>query len=118
VRLAEELSVRFQGVPIVPMLLGARAGTTESDGAVSAADRIPSPEDERVSPRRRGLLPGSILGRRRRLAEVILARAARERYGLLLVGDDPAHAETPILTRRFLEELFRNAPCPVVALRG
>jgi nucleotide-binding universal stress UspA family protein len=117
-RLAEELSVRFQGVPILPMLLGAGTGPSDSSGARSAAHRAPTAEEDETSPRRRGLLSGSLLGRRRRLAEVILARAARERYGLLLVGDDPAHAETPILTRRFLEELFRNAPCPVVALRG
>ena len=49
---------------------------------------------------------------------LILQAAARLRYGLLLVGEESIRGEGPLLTRRFLEELFRRAPCPVVAIRG
>lgn len=121
-RMAEELSVRFETVPIVPLPLGAaeRPTAEEPPSAEPAVADGAETRDRasRRSARRGGLLGPRLLGRRRRLPEAILAHAARERYGLLLVGDDPAHAETPIVTRRFLEELFRNAPCPVVALRG
>ncbi len=106
--LAEELSVKAGGVPVVTLTLGSEAGPAD------APDR-----SSRGVPllRRHAPLAGPILGRRRRLPELILAAAARERYGLLLVGEEPV-AGGSLLTRRFLEELFRRAPCPVLAARA
>lgn len=109
-RVAEELSVRNGGVPVVTLELGGRGsgGASERDEA-----------SVRGVPRRhkRSLFSESLLGRRRRLPEMILRAAQGERYGLLLVGGEEEDNEGPFLTRRFLEELFRAAPCPVVALR-
>ncbi len=111
--LAEELSVRAGGIPVITLALG-----------TEARDEGFSPEDEEQSSRgvpivrKRSFLPSSIVGRRHRLPELILQAAARERYGLLLVGEESDHlAAGPLLTRRFLETLFRAAPCPVLALR-
>ena len=112
-QVAEEFAMRNHGIPIVTMALGTRG--------VTAADWGGGPER---SPRgipllhRRSLFSEALLLRRNRLAELILAEAARERYGLLLVGDEASHGEGPLLTRRFLEDLFRGAPCPVLAVRG
>jgi hypothetical protein len=55
--------------------------------------------------------------RRGRLPAVILQAAQRERFGLLLVSEEGDQSGGALLTRRFLEELFRAAPCPVLALR-
>ncbi|HTT72947.1 MAG TPA: universal stress protein [Thermoplasmata archaeon] len=110
-RVAEELSVRNQGIPVITLSLGART---------SAGDRA---DVEERSPRgiaithKHSFFPAATLGRRRRLPEVIVEAAARERYGLLLVGEETDRVASPLLTRRFLEELFRAAPCPVLALR-
>jgi nucleotide-binding universal stress UspA family protein len=111
-RIAEEIAVRGRGIPIVHLSLAARE----------------SPPDDRTfpgrSPRgvpfvtRRSFFSRTLLGRRHRLPELILAEAARERFGLLIVGEEAAHPESPLLTRSFLEELFRAAPCPVMAVRG
>lgn len=108
-RLAEELAVRNKGIPIITLSL-------------AGGGRGPDPPPDR-SPRgvpvlhRRPLLSPALLGRRHRLAELIMKEAARERYGLLIVGDDTTQP-APMITRRFLEELFRAAPCPVIAVRG
>ncbi|MCI4350867.1 MAG: universal stress protein [Thermoplasmata archaeon] len=107
---AEEIALYGHGTPIVTLALGAR------DGAV--------PEPATRSPRglpihhKHSAFSEAILGHRHRLPELILQAAARLRYGLLLVGEESIRGEGPLLTRRFLEELFRRAPCPVVAIRG
>jgi nucleotide-binding universal stress UspA family protein len=112
-RLAEELAVRFHGTPIVALSMALR-------GQEPTGGWTPPGRSARGVPieHRRSAISSKILGRRRRLPELILVAAARERYGLLLVAEDPGHTEGPLLTRRFLEELFRSAPCPVVALRA
>ncbi len=113
IRLAEELAVRRHGIPIITLSLGSRDLVAE-----------PNAEGPTRSPRglplehRRSRFSSAVLGRRRRLPEIILQQAARERYGLLLVAEEPGLSEGPLLTRRFLEELFRAAPCPVMAVRG
>jgi nucleotide-binding universal stress UspA family protein len=110
-RIAEELSVRGHGIPILTLQLSAREG----------GEPLPT---EDVSPRglplvrRQRFFSSSLLGRRHRLPELILSQAARERYGFLLVGDEGKRPEAPLLTRSFLEELFRGAPCPVMAVHG
>ena len=107
--LAEELSVKAGGVPVITLALGGTGGAS-SDRPDRTSRGVPTARHERP-------FPGSILGRRRRLPEVILAAAARERYGLLLVGEEPIGGGS-LLTRRFLDELFRSAPCPVLAVRS
>ncbi len=109
--LAEEISVRAGGIPVLALALGAAS----EDGA--------GPEGEELTARgvplvrKRSLRPGAFVGRRQRLAELLVQAAARERYGLLLVGEESDHlAGGPLITRRFLESLFRAAPCPVLAL--
>lgn len=112
-RVAEELAVRRHGIPIITLSLGARDSGpgAESEGPSRSPRGLPLEH-------RRSLFSAAVLGRRRRLPELILAQAARERYGLLLVAEEPGQAPGPLLTRRFLEELFRAAPCPVMAIRG
>jgi len=107
--LAEEISVKAGGVPVVTLALGGTGGSTST-----APERT-----SRGVPTVRHVLtyPGALVGRRRRLPDVILSAAARERYGLLLVGEEQV-AGGSLLTRRFLDELFRRAPCPVVAVRA
>ncbi|MGA7922722.1 MAG: universal stress protein [Thermoplasmata archaeon] len=110
-QIAEEFSMRNGGIPIVEITIARRGGP-----------KAP-PEEPSRSPRglplqhRRSFISESILFRRRRLPELIVSQAARERFGLLLVGEEPVHGEGPLLTRTFLEELFRAAPCPVMAVR-
>jgi len=110
--LAEELAVRNTPAPVVTLSLGPREGS----------ETAPAEDSEETSPRgvtivhRRSLFAGATLGRRLRIPEVLLLAAARERYGLLLVGEEE-RAGSALITRRFLEELFRAAPCPVLALR-
>jgi nucleotide-binding universal stress UspA family protein len=112
-QLAENISVRHSGIPLITMHLS-------PEGRAERAERL---ENDRSSTPR-GVphhrlwvpLPARLL-RRSQLPEIILAAAKEERYGLLLVGDDPTHDDTPLLTRRTVEELFRAAPCPVLALR-
>jgi len=110
IALAEELSVKTGGAPVITLALGPETGEDVSPGATRTSRGVPTA-------RRTAPLRGAILGRRRRLPEMILAAAARERYGLLLVGEEPV-AGGSLLTRRFLEELFRRAPCPVLAVRA
>jgi nucleotide-binding universal stress UspA family protein len=112
VRLAEEISVHSGGIPVITLQLGARS----SGGAAVERDEASARGVPRVH--KRSFFSESVLGRRTRLPELMLQAAQRERFGLLLVGGDDEGAEAPLLTRRFLEELFRAAPCPVVAIRG
>jgi len=110
--LAEELAVRNPPASVVTLTLGARMGSGDAG------------DEEREETSARGvriahhlsLFSEVTLGRRRRLPELILQSAQRERYGLVLVGEEE-HAGSSLLTRRFLEELFRAAPCPVLAFR-
>ncbi len=107
--LAEELALKAGGVPVVTLALGPETSHT---GTAPERSSRGVPLLRRASP-----VSGSLFGRRRRLPELILGAAARERYGLLVVGEQPI-AGGSLLTRRFLEELFRGAPCPVLAVRG
>ncbi|HEV2316318.1 MAG TPA: universal stress protein [Thermoplasmata archaeon] len=110
--LAEEIAVRGGGIPIIQLALGSRPSPGEPN---------PAPQ---LSPRglpletRRSFFSESILGRNRRLPEIILREAARERYGLLIVGEEAGLSMRPLLSRSFVEQLFRTAPCPVLAVRG
>ncbi|MGB6501713.1 MAG: universal stress protein [Thermoplasmata archaeon] len=110
-QLAEVLSVRNGGVPVVLLSLGPRG---PGEGISVHEER-----SERGVPftRKRSIISEALLGRRGRLAELMLQAASKERFGLLLVGEEDADAGGPLLTRRFLEELFRAAPCPVIAMR-
>ncbi len=110
-RLAEELSVHAHGIPIIALQLSAE----RTEGAAPPPSRSPRGVPLHFHP---VLSPAAFLGGRRRLAELILAEAARERYGILLVGEEAPSEGAPLITRRFLEELFRAAPCPVIAVRG
>ena len=110
-QLAEEIAVRNQGAPVITLTLGPRS----DDGAVAGWNE----RTARGVPitHKRSFFSEAILGRRRRLPELMLQAAARERFGLLLVGEEQDQEGGRLLTRRFLEELFRAAPCPVMALR-
>lgn len=108
--LAEELSVKAGGVPVVTIALGPGDGAGTPGGPETTSRGVPLV-------RRSSPFSGSLLGRRRKLPELILSAAARERYGLLLVGEEPVGGGA-LLTRRFLESLFRDAPCPVLAVRS
>ena len=109
-RVAEELAVRNKGIPIITLTLSGY-GTQGAPAPARSPRGVPILH-------RRSLLSKALLGRRHRLAELILHEAARERYGLLIVGDDSTRYQAPLITRRFLEELYRAAPCPVIAIRG
>lgn len=112
-RIAEEIAVRNSNAPVIALALGSREGPEEE---------VEGPEGTgpRGTPitRRRSFFPASILGRRHRLPQLILEAAARERFGLLVVGEEADQSGGPLLTRRFVEELFRAAPCPAMAVRG
>jgi nucleotide-binding universal stress UspA family protein len=110
-QIAEEIALRNKGIPIVTLSIAARGGG-------SSGEEAPSRSPRGVPLRRRHALFSETLLGRRRLPELVLQEAARERYGLLLVGEEATPSEGPLLTRRFLEELFRAAPCPVLAVRG
>lgn len=109
VQVAEQLSVRTGGIPLVTLHL--------SETGVSGGGA--SPTTERGVPIRTKTIhfPTRLLRRGPSLPSIILSEAAKERYGLCLIAEDPQRTEGPLLTRRFLEELFREAPCPVIALR-
>jgi nucleotide-binding universal stress UspA family protein len=104
--LAEQLSVRSQGIPILTIHFAERAVPSQS---VSSERGVP--RRHKVVP-----LPQRFLSRGN-LAQAILTEVERERSGLCLVGEDSQRSDGPLLTRRFLEDLFRNAPCPILALR-
>lgn len=114
-RLAEEIAVRHHGIPIVTLHLGPVGGSE------STVERSPRGVPMRHRPR----LGSGLFGHGgQRVADVILKEAAEERYGLLLVGEESSESEAAggpegaRITRRFLEDLFRGAPCPVIAVRG
>jgi nucleotide-binding universal stress UspA family protein len=111
-RIAEEISIRRDGVPVITLGLTPRPG--DRGGATTVEEQSP-----RGVPivRKQTSLSEALLGRRRRLPDLLLSVAQKERYGLLLVVGEEEGASGPFLTRRFLEELFRSAPCPVVAVR-
>jgi nucleotide-binding universal stress UspA family protein len=114
IRVAEEVAVRVPHAPVIALTLGSRRGSAEEESLG------PDGKGPRGTPilRKRSVFPGPILGRRHRLPELILQAAARERFGLLIVGEDIDGVGAPLLTRRFIEELFRAAPCPVMAVRS
>ncbi|HEV2429569.1 MAG TPA: universal stress protein [Thermoplasmata archaeon] len=110
-QLAEEIAVHHEGAPIVTLAMATRGQ------AASAAGRSRSPRGVPIE-HHRSLFPAQLLGTRRRVPEIILHEAAKRRYGLLLIGEEAIHPEGPMLTRRFLEEMFRRAPCPILAFKG
>ncbi len=110
-QLAAEISAHVPDAPVVPLGIGIRGRRPSAAG--DGADRA----DGAPSAPRRSIFPGPIIGRQR-LPRLILDAAARERFGLVIVGEDPDQSAGPLITRRFLEELFRAAPCPVLAVRG
>jgi nucleotide-binding universal stress UspA family protein len=111
-RLAEEISLRHQGAPVTALTIG-----TRGEGTGSAAVREEQTPRGVVITHKYTALAGSF-ARRGRLPDAILEAARRERFGLVLVSEEGDLAGGALLTRRFLEELFRAAPCPVLALRG
>jgi nucleotide-binding universal stress UspA family protein len=104
-RIAEQIAAHVSDAPVIPLSVGGRS----APGGDETGEGSPSP--------RRSIFPTPILGRQR-LPKAILTAAARERFGLLVVGEDIDQTAGPLITRRFLEELFRGAPCPVMAVRG
>ncbi|HYA57478.1 MAG TPA: universal stress protein [Thermoplasmata archaeon] len=112
-RVAEEVSVHNGGAPVVALTLG-------GPGAVDEGSWVGEGKSARGIPfiRKAPFFSETILGRGRRLPGLILQAAAKERFGLLVVGEEEDRAGGRLLTRRFLEELFRAAPCPVLALRS
>jgi nucleotide-binding universal stress UspA family protein len=110
IQVAEAISLRRGGVPVITLGLGAR------DGFEGESREEQSPRGAPLL-HKRAPVSEARLGRRRHLPEILLQAAQRERYGLLLVVGEEEGASGPFLTRRFLEELFRAAPCPVVAVR-
>lgn len=112
-RIAEEVALRNQGAPIISLRISTRDAARMEDGSPPSRSPRGLPIRER-----RSFFSEALLGRRGRLPELILQQAARERFGLLLVGEESHRPAAPLLTRRFLEELFRSAPCPVMAVRS
>lgn len=111
-RVAEDIAVRTPGTPVVALSLAPSDGRTPVAGAGGRSAHGVAIR------RKRSVIPARLLGRRHRLPELIVQAAQRERFGLVIVGEEPDPSGTPLLTRRFLEELFRAAPCPVMAIRG
>ena len=113
VRIAEELALHRPPAPVVVMQLGPR----ETDGDEREVEEERTDRGVTITVKR-SRFSAAILGRRRRLPELLVQASARERFGLLLVGEEADQVGGPLLTRRFLEELFRAAPCPVMAVRN
>ena len=111
-QLAEEIALRHKGIPIITLSIAAQGH------AATEGETPPSRSPRGVPLRRRQSMFSKTLLGRRGLPELILQESARERYGLLVVGEESGPAQGPLLTRRFLEELFRAAPCPALAIRG
>ncbi len=110
-RLAEELAVANRGVPIVTLFLAPRGQASRGSPTTRTPRGVPIEQH-------RSFFSRALLGSRGRLPGHILQEAARQRFGLLLIGEEALHPEGPVLTRRFLEELFQHAPCPVMAVKG
>jgi hypothetical protein len=109
-QLAEEIALRNDGAPITTIAIAA----PDAPGGVGASLEETTPRGVQVV-HKRAFLGGSI--RHGRLPAMILQAAQKERFGLLLVSEEGDRTGGALLTRRFLEELFRAAPCPVLALR-
>jgi len=109
---AETISLRNDGAPVIALTLG-------SPGPGDDGSPVREGRSGRGIPftRKRSFFSERLLGRRGRAPELILQASARERFGLLVVGEEEDRSGGRLLTRRFLEELFRAAPCPVLALR-
>ena len=111
-QLAEVLALKHESAPIVSLTISSEPPTAAE---TPSHDRTPRGLELRHW---HTMLPESLLGRRHRVPDLILSAAARERYGFLMVVEDRQNARGPLLTRRFVEDLFRSAPCPVMAVRG
>ncbi|EQD65057.1 universal stress protein [mine drainage metagenome] len=110
-QIAEELGLKMPGVGLTVLSLApGKAGSAPPDPLATSPRGLPL-QHKYVG----GALPAL---RRRRLPGFLLQVAARERYGLLLIGEDSRAGGTALLTRHFLEDLFRAAPCPVIAVRS
>ncbi len=109
-RLAEELALHQGGVPITTIAL---LPPEEAEGA--SVQEETTPRGIEIT-HKHAVLPRSVV--RSRLVAAIVQAAQRERFGLLLVSEEGDREGGALLTRRFLEELFRAAPCPVLALRS
>ena len=112
-QVAEEIAVHNEGADVTTLALGPRTADEEDD----APDREERTSRGVLVTHKRAPFSGSLL-RRGRLPGVILQAAQRERFGLLLVSEEGDQAGGALLTRPFLEDLFRAAPCPVLALRS
>lgn len=112
-QVAEEIAVHNDGATVTTISLGPR-GPGEPDDVPDREERT-----ARGVPvtHKRSWLAGSFV-RRGRFPGLILQAAQRERFGLLLVSEEGDLAGGALLTRPFLEDLFRAAPCPVLALRS
>jgi hypothetical protein len=111
-QVAEEIAVHNDGAAVTALSLGPRTpGEPEmgDDREERSSRGVPVTH-------KRSWFSGSLV-RRSRLPTVILQAAQRERFGLLLVSEEGDQAGGALLTRPFLEDLFRAAPCPVLALR-
>jgi nucleotide-binding universal stress UspA family protein len=91
--IAHQLSLRHGGCPVVSFRVW------EAEAVAAASRRV------------------RMFGRRRDLVGAVVAKVAREGAGLLLLVDDGRQPGGPLLTRTFLEDLFRRTPSPVMALR-
>jgi nucleotide-binding universal stress UspA family protein len=112
-QVAEEIAVHNDGASVTTLTIGPRVPGERDD------DTDPEEHTSRGVPltHKRSFFAGSLV-RRARLPSVILQAAQRERFGLLLVSEEGDQTGGTLLTRPFLEELFRSAPCPVLALRS
>ncbi|HYB79573.1 MAG TPA: universal stress protein [Thermoplasmata archaeon] len=110
--LAEEIAVKNPPASVVALTLSSRE---ESEAGADEEREETSTRGIRIV-HHLSVFSESMLGRRRRLPDLLLQAAARERYGFLLVSEEE-HGGSALLTRRFLEELFRAAPCPILAVR-
>jgi nucleotide-binding universal stress UspA family protein len=111
-QVAEEIAVHNEDAAVTTISLGPRV-PGEPDDSADREERT----SRGVSVTHKRAMLGSGFVRRGRLPAVILQAAQRERFGLLLVSEEGDLAGGALLTRPFLEDLFRAAPCPVLALR-
>ncbi len=118
-RIAEEIAAHVpDGAPVIALAIGAAGARATPIGASDGAASVDEGSLGTPITHKRSIFPSSILGRRHRLPQLILEAAARERFGLVIVGEGTEQVGGPLLTRRFIEEIFRAAPCPVMAVRG
>lgn len=108
-QVAEEIALKHEGATITTIEIT----PPEGPAGMGETREETTPRGIEVTHKRANL--GSV--RHGRLPVMILQAAQRERFGLLLVSEEGDRAGGALLTRRFIEELFRAAPCPVLALR-